>query len=487
MGENTSDKKLIRGISLPGAVSLNMIDMIGVGPFITIPLIISAMGGPQAMIGWVLGAFLAMCDGLVWAELGAAMPEAGGSYQYLKEIYGKKKFGKLAPFLFIFQLSFSAPLSIASGCVGLAMYAAYIFPSLNTTFFNFDINIPIPILGLMEANLSLSNGTFAAIGICLLAVLLLYRRVNIINKIAQYLWVGVILTVGWIIFSGVAHFDSSLAFNFPPGAFNLTSGFFLGLGSAMLISVYDYWGYYNVCFIGGEIERPEKNIPKAIIISILLVGVMYIIMNTSILGVIPWQEISETSNSDAHKFIVSVFMQKIYGSWAGYLVTVLIMWTAFSSVFSLLLGYSRVPYAASLKGDYFKAFSLVHPKNNFPSFSLLVMGVVACAFCFLKLKDIIAALVVIRIIIQFLAQTVGVIIYRIQRKDVVRPFKMWLYPLPAVIAFIGFIYVLISRQNFLKEVRYAIVLIIIGTILFIWRTYLKKESPTIQNNQGLKN
>lgn len=468
--KNNGSQELIRGISLRGATALNMIDMIGVGPFITIPLIISAMGGPQAMIGWVLGAILAMCDGLVWAELGAAMPEAGGSYQYLKEIYGKEKLGKFASFLFIFQLSFSAPLSIASGCVGLAMYATYLFPSLNTTYISHNLNIPIPLLGNLEANFSIGNSSFAAIGICLFAVYLLYRRINLINKISQYLWIGVLLTVAWVIFSGVTHFDSNVAFNFPPDAFKLSTGFFLGLGSAMLISIYDYWGYYNVCFIGGEIENPGKNIPRAIIISISLVALIYIIMNTSILGVLPWQEIINTSG-DSQKYIISVFMQKIYGVWAGNLVSILIMWTAFASVFSLLLGYSRVPYAASLQGDYFKAFSHVHPKNNFPDFSLLVMGIVACLFCFLKLKDIIAALVVIRIIIQFLAQTVGVIIFRITRKDVARPFKMWLYPIPAVISFIGFVYVLISRQNFLKEIRYAALLIIIGSILYFWRAF----------------
>ena len=107
-----------------------MIDMIGVGPFITIPLIITAMGGPQAMLGWVLGALLAICDGLVWAELGAAMPGSGGSYRYLKEIYGPQKLGRLISFLFIWQLSFSAPLSIASGAIGLSQYAAFFWPGL---------------------------------------------------------------------------------------------------------------------------------------------------------------------------------------------------------------------------------------------------------------------------------------------------------------------------------------------------------------------
>jgi APA family basic amino acid/polyamine antiporter len=228
--ENTGQSsELIRGVSLPSATALNMIDMIGVGPFITIPLIIAAMGGPQAMIGWIAGAIIAMCDGLVWAELGAAMPHAGGSYQYLKEIYGREKSGKLMSFLFIFQLTFSAPLSIASGVVGLALYSSYIFPSLNNTYFSYDLSLPLPLIGPLEANLSASNGTFLAILILLIAVYLLYRRITIISKLSEFLWLGVILTVLWIIISGVTHFDSARAFGFPHHAFEFTSGFFMGL------------------------------------------------------------------------------------------------------------------------------------------------------------------------------------------------------------------------------------------------------------------
>ncbi|MGA2668968.1 MAG: APC family permease [Ignavibacteria bacterium] len=475
-----TDKKeqsLIRGVSLPGAAALNMIDMIGVGPFITIPLILAAMGGPQAMIGWVAGALLAMCDGLVWAELGAAMPEAGGSYRYLKEIYGKEKFGKFISFLFIFQLSFSAPLSIASGCVGLAMYASYLFPSLNNVYFSYNAVLPLPLIGDLEALLSGSPGTFLAIAACLIAVILLYRRINIISKLSQYLWIGVLITVLWIIVSGVTHFNGSLAFSFPENAFQLSPSFFMGLGSAMLISTYDYWGYYNVCFIGGEIQNPGRNIPRAIIYSILIVAGLYIIMNISIIGVVPWQELSGTAGTEERKYIVSVFMQKIYGTWAGKTVTILILWTAFASVFSLLLGYSRVPYAASVEGDYFRIFSRVHPRYQFPYVSLIIMGIAACLFCFLQLKNIIAALVVIRIMVQFLAQTAGVIVYRIRKPDVPRPFRMWLYPLPAIVAFIGFIYVLFSRTNFQKEIKYAAIIIILGSILYFWRAYRKKQWP----------
>ncbi|HTV15542.1 MAG TPA: amino acid permease, partial [Acidobacteriaceae bacterium] len=126
---------LERRIGLASAVSLNMMYMIGVGPFITLPLIVAAMGGFQALLGWILGAFIAVCDGLVWAELGAAMPEAGGSYAFLREIYGRNGAGRYASFLYIFQMGFSAPLSMASGCIGFAEFASFLFPHLQLPLF----------------------------------------------------------------------------------------------------------------------------------------------------------------------------------------------------------------------------------------------------------------------------------------------------------------------------------------------------------------
>jgi len=468
--ENPGQPKLIRGVGTPGATALNMIDMIGVGPFITMPLIIAAMGGPQAMLGWILGALLVMCDGLVWAELGASIPKSGGPYNYLQEIYGRDKWGRVMSFLFIWQLTFSAPLSIASGCLGFALYATYAFPDLKYTFFSYDAP-------LLNAGISFSLATVVAMGVCALCVFLLYRKITVIEKFSKFLWVGVILTIIWIIFAGLTNFNPALAFDFPPDAFTLKPEFFLGLGSALLIAVYDYWGYYNVNFFAGEVKEPEKTIPRSIIISILLVSAIYIVMNISILGVIPWREFSETANSDARRFVISVFMERLYGPTAGVIATLLIMWTAFSSVFSLLLGYSRVPYAAALDGNYFRIFSKIHPKHNFPYVSLLIMGGIAALFCFFKLADVIAALVVIRIIIQFLAQIVGVMILRHRKPDMPRPFKMWLYPLPAIIAITGFLYVLFMRPNFQKEIRYAAVLIVLGLIIYFVRAYKRKEFP----------
>jgi amino acid transporter len=465
-----SDDQLIRGVGLWGATTLNMIDMIGVGPFITIPLIIAAMGGPQAMLGWILGALLVVCDGLVWAELGAALPGSGGSYRYLAEIYGPRKLGHLMSFLFIWQLTFSAPLSIASGSIGLAQYATYIFPALGH-----ETKVTLPVVGNVEINaIPVALVAIAALSV---AVFLLYRRITLIERLSKFLWVGVMLTILWVIFAGVTHFDPKLAFDFPADAFTPRPEFFTGLGAALLVSVYDYWGYYNVCFFGGEVKDPGRTIPRAVLLSILFVAIIYIVMNISILGVIPWREFAGTADTPAQRYVISSFMERLYGGKASVIATALIMWTAFASIFSLLLGYSRVPFAAARDGNYFRIFARVHPRHRFPYVSLLVMGGIAALFCFFRLADVIAALVVIRILVQFLAQIVGVIVLRVRRPDLPRPFRMWLYPLPALVALGGFIYVLISRKNFLKEIRYAAVLIVAGLLIYFIRARSRGDWP----------
>jgi amino acid transporter len=454
-----------------------MIDMIGVGPFITIPLILSAMGGPQAMLGWILGAGFAICDGLVWAELGAAMPGSGGSYRYLREIYGSHRWGRLISFLFIWQLSFSAPLSIASGCIGFSQYAAYFWSGLEHTFAARTATATLPLLGSLQISWLVTPATFLAIACCLLVMFLLYRRITSISLLSKLLWLGVMGTIAWIILSGLTHFNARQAFSFPPGAFTLSRDFFTGLGAAMLIATYDYWGYYNVSFLGDEVQNPARTIPRALLLSILLVACLYIVMNITILAVVPWQELVKGGQSGTGLFVISVFMQRIYGTWAAKLATALIMWTAFASVFSLMLGYSRVPYAAALDGNYFPAFAKVHPRHRFPYVSLLALGLVGAAFCFLRLADVIAALVVIRILLQFLVQAVGLIVLRIRHPELPRPFRMWLYPVPALIAIAGFLFILISRKNFLKEIRYAAVILIAGLIIYMVRAWRGGEWP----------
>jgi basic amino acid/polyamine antiporter, APA family len=475
--ESDAKPQLVRGIGLGSATALNMIDMIGVGPFITIPLIVTAMGGPQAMLGWIFGALLAICDGLVWAELGAAMPGSGGSYRYLKEIYGPQKLGRLVSFLFIWQLSFSAPLSIASGAVGLSQYAAFFWPRLEVVWSTRTWALHLPFLGTLQLTWVAMPATVLAIGVCSLTAFLLYRRITAIARLTKVLWAGVMATIGWIIFAGLTHFNAHQAFDLPPGAFSFSRDFFHGLGGAMLIAAYDIGGYYNVCFLGDEVKEPGKNIPRALLLSILAVACLYVVMNVSILGVVPWRELAQSGASNSKLYVVSTLMQRVYGHGAASMISVLVMWTAFASVFSLTLGYSRVPYAAALDGNYFRAFARVHPVHKFPYVSLLALTGVAALFCFLRLADLIAALIVIRIVLQFLVQSIGVIVLRVRRPDLPRPFRMWLYPIPALVAAASFLFILISRRDFLREVRYAGVVLVAGLLIYGVRAWRKGDWP----------
>jgi amino acid transporter len=334
----------------------------------------------------------------------------------------------------------------------------------------------LPLLGPLEISLILMTGTLVAMAICALMVFLLYRRITVIAKIAEVFWVGVAAALVWVVFAGFTHFSSRRAFDFPPDAFHLSPAFFTGMGAAMLIATYDYWGYYNVCFLGGEVKDPGRTIPRALILSIVAVAAIYLAMNISVLGVVPWREMSSHSG-DQNNYIISVFMERTYGTWAAHVITLLIMWTAIASVFSTLLGYSRVPYAAAIDGNYFRAFARVHPEKRFPTVSLLALGAVAIAFCLLRLADLIAALVVIRILLQFIVQAVGVIFLRHRQPDLPRPFRMWLYPLPALLAIAGFLYILLARKNFQREIKYAVVILIVGLAVYLLRAWKNQKWP----------
>jgi len=468
---------LVRVIGLREGISLNVIEMIGVGPFITIPLIIHASGGPQAMLGWILGAVLAICDGMIWAELGAALPRAGGSYEYLKEIYGPRSLGRFFSFLYVWQLMMSSPLSAASGCVGIAQYAGFIFPSLQTVVASHNFQWRSFAFGSLGGEVVITHGTLVAVGACVLAILLAYRSVDIAGKISTWLLAGVLGAIVWVIWTGLGHFHAAQALDFPPGAFQPNRAFFLGLGSAMLIATYDYWGYYNISNLGGEVREPGKTIPRAILFSILIVGVIYVVMNISILGVVPWRELDKSAASESRFYVVSTMMQSVYGTHAGQLAALLIIWTAFASVFSVLLGVSRIPYAAALDGNFFSVFGRLDARGNFPSAALLCIGALTCVLCIFRLSDLVAALVVIRIMMQFILQAIGVMIFRAKQPERERPFRMWLYPVPALSALAGFVYILVSRKNFEREVFLATILIVVGTAAYLVRARRRLEWP----------
>jgi len=443
---------LVRRFSLLPATALNMTNMIGVGPFITIPLLMTALGGPQAMLGWIVALVIVICDGMVWSELGAAMPGSGGSFHYLREAFGRERFGRLMAFLFVWQFVLSGPLEIASGYIGFADYASYIWKGLTRT----GVIALVKVVGLVN-------------------IALLYRRIHSIVKITVSLWVGTLITVLAVIVTGATHFDPHIAFDFPPGAFTFSLGFFLGLGAASRIGIYDYLGYYDVCYIGDEVRDPGRVIPRSILISTAAVAVIYFGINLSIIGVVPWREFVPAAAHPESNFVVSVFMEKIYGSRIATIFTLLILWTAFGSVFALLLGYSRIPFAAAQSGYFFRAFGRLHPTKDFPYISLLVLGVISIVAGFFSLGTVIDALIVTRILVQFMGQAFGLILLRRQAPDMPRPYRMWLYPLPALVALVGWIFVFATTQ--LVVILFGVGVLALGCLAFLLWSWNTKRWP----------
>lgn len=451
-GDNENDPQhphLLRRFGLLQAIALNMSNMIGIGPFITIPLLMSALGGPQAMLGWLIAVLIVIPDGMIWSELGAAMPGSGGSYLYLREGFGRETYGRMMSFLFIWQFILSGPMEIASGYIGLSNYVGYVWTGLTP---------------------ELARVVAAAIG--LVNIALLYRQITSIGKITVSLWVGTLLTTTAVIVTGAMHFNPSLAFDFPPGAFSFSLGFLFGLGAASRVGVYDYLGYYDICYIGEEVRNPGRVIPRSIIISVIAVALIYIAINLSIIGVVPWREfVPADDTKPVSAFVVSIFMEKIYGSQVATFFTAMVLWTAFGSVFALLLGYSRIPYAAAVDGYFFKVFGRLHPRKNFPYVSVIVIGVISIICSFLSLGLVIDALITTRILVQFIGQVLAVMLLRRVRPEMERPYKIWLYPLPNVIAFVGWIFVFATSDW--KVILFGLGSLAIGVVAFLvwsWRS-----------------
>jgi amino acid transporter len=441
---------LPRRLGLLQATALNISNMVGVGPFITIPLLLGTLngGGPQAMLGWIVAVLIAIPDGLVWAELGAAMPGSGGSYIYLRDGYGREKWGRLMAFLFIWQFIVSGPLEIGSGFIGLKQYLHYFWPGAAGAQLDRRLQV-------------------LTVGLGLAAIALLYRKITSIGKIAVSLCVGVLLTTGAVILGGVAHFNPKIAFDFPPHAFDVSLGFVFGLGAASRIGVYDYLGYYDVCYVGDEVKEPGKVIPRSIMISLLVVAFIYIAMNFSIIGVLSWRDFAGKDLP-----VGSMFIEKLYGSKIALVFTVMVIWTSFASVFALLLGYSRIPFAAAQDGCFFKVFGKLHREKQFPHVSLLLIGGLSIVCSFFDLGTVIDALVIMRILVQFIGQIGAVMRLRRLKPDSERPFRMWLYPLPALAALLGWLFLFVTADG--KLILYSILALASGVAAFlIWSRNLK--------------
>jgi amino acid transporter len=248
--------------------------------------------------------------------------------------------------------------------------------------------------------------------------------------------------------------------------FEWNSAFAAILGAASVKTIYSYLGYYNVCHLGGEIKNPQRNIPRSMVFSVIGIALLYFAMNISVVSVIPWQEAAKSD------FIVSTFIEKLYGLNYARFATLLVLWVAFASLFAVMLGYSRVPYAAAREGEFFKVFGKLHPTKAFPHIALLGLGITAFFFSLLfKLTEVITAILAMRILIQFIGQAIGVVLLRRKNGKKNLPFKMPLYPLPVIFAITIWLWIFYSTGiNFMLS---GLTVIVTGIIAFLIKA--KKE------------
>jgi len=436
--------ELSRRISLLQATAINMTDMVGIGPFIVLSVVVETMHGPAFLYAWIAGAVLSFIDATVWSELGATFPMAGGSYNFLKEGFGPKT-GKLMSFLFVWQTMIQAPLVIASAAIGFSQYLGYIFPQ------------------------SVWTSKLVSGCVVLLIIFLLYRKIETIGKISVLLWIGVLVTMMWIIYGGITHGNFIEPVKHINDGLELNAAFAAALGFASVKTIYSFLGYYNVCHLGGEITEPQKNIPRSMFISIAGITVLYLCMNISVSSVLPLEQIEKSP------FVVSEFIQVLYGHTAATFATVLILWVAFASVFSATLGYSRIPYAAAKDGAFFKVFAQLHPTKHFPYVSLLVLGAVAFVFSLLfKIKEVISAILAMRIMVQFIAQAVGLILLSKKKGRSFFKWHMPLFPVPALLAILIWIGIFISTG--LHMMLAGVIVTTAGVIVYVIKNRIQQRA-----------
>ncbi|MGK3206169.1 APC family permease [Amycolatopsis sp. MEPSY49] len=430
------------------ATAINMTQMCGIGPFVTIPAMVATMGGPQAMFGWIIGAIVALADGLIWAELGAAMPGAGGTYLYLREAF-QYRTGRLMPFLFVWSAVLFIPLIMSTGIIGLVQYLGYLIP------------------GVTDDAGTTPLGKIIGVGITLVIILALFRKIGQISQLTTVLFVIMLAAVLTTIVAAFSHFSAAQAFAFTPGAFSSAGDgtFWGGLGAGLIIAIYDYLGYNTTAYLGGEVRTPGRTLPRSIIFSILGIMGLYFLLQVGVLGSIPLDQLKDA------KSVASSVLEQVWGTGTAKAITVLIVIAAIGSVFAGLLGGSRVPFEAARDKVFLPMFGKLHPKLNLPTAGVLTMGAITILGSLFTLTTVINAAVATLVIIQSLAQVAAIVVLRRRQPELRRPYRQWLYPVPTLIALVGWVYIYISADWL--SIGLSVGWIVLGALAYL--VYAKAE------------
>jgi len=336
---------------------------------------------------------------------------------------------------------------MSTGVIGLVSYLGYLWPNMSW----------------LEIHL---------VSLVVVAVVLfaLYRRIESIGFLTNILFVIMLISIGTVIVAALTHFNPALAFTYPSNAFTLDARFFAGLGAGLIIGIYDYLGYNTTAEMGAEIRNPGRVIPRSIFIAVLGIMLLYLALNIGVLGVVPWQKVASSTS------IASLVLEQLWGKGVASVVTVLIIITAFASVFAGLLGGSRVPYNAARDGVFLRQFGQLHPRYHFPHIALIVMCAITAIGSFFDLSTVISMLIAALVLIQGIVQVVALTVLRRRQPNLRRPYRMWLYPLPSIIALVGWAYVYYSSGP--VPILFSIAWVAVGVVAYLlWARFVEHTWP----------
>src|SRR6266851_5515029 len=366
------------------------------------------------------------------------------------------------PFIFSWTAVLFIPLIMSTGVIGLVSYLGYLWPNMS--------------------QLEIYLVSLVVVAVVLFA---LYRRIESIGILTNVLFGIMLISIGAVIVASLTHFNPALAFTYPSNAFTLDGRFFAGLGAGLLIGIYDYLGYNTTAYMGAEMRNPGRVIPRSIFIAVFGVMVLYLALNIGVLGVVPWQKVASSTS------IASLVLEQIWGKGVASVVTVLILVTAFASVFAGLLGGSRVPYNAARDGVFLRQFGRLHPRYHFPHIALIVMCVITAIGSFFNLSTVISMLIAVIVLLQGIGQVAALIVLRRRQPNLKRPYHMWLYPLFSIIALVGWVYVFVASGLSINGTQFQFILpiwnnpmilaigwTVLGVVAYLlWARYVEHTWP----------
>jgi len=457
------------------ACGMNLMFMFGTGPLITVPYCIAAVSpmGPHALIGYGIALVACMCDSCVCGEIGSMWPYSGGTYVYLRELYGSETWGRMAAFIFLWQFLFTGPAEVASGFIAISEYLVYFNPDEFTQAVR--ILLSLSLLGV--------------------ATTLLLRNVKDIGSVTLILTGITIFAMGFTLIAGFSDWHPEYL-EAPKGAFKgvATWGMMRSVIGAARFGVYDMTGYYDVCFMGEEVVNPRRTIPLSCVITCCVVGVICLFIYLAILGHLDYTTFAYkyVEGSDEMQMgIMSIFTESVTGSRpVACIMTIVVACTIFGSVFSMMLGFAFVLFSAARDGYFFEWFA--HKSNtSMPDHALLTIAFFGGVWCFFSLDRVIEAMTTLLVLVQFAGQSAGLLWYRYNTPKEEQPTDTWrmpLYPLPAIMQLVLFLLLFITSPSYLlygdesATLELSLGFMFAGIALFLIRSKRDKMWPFQEEN-----